>query len=119
MERKEGLMTAPSTNIRLVDTSQPTKTQSVSAILKRCSTSLVADWLTLAKQCAELNHLHLSDEERTGHLPKLVEDLIVRLNKSERAPGDSHAIASPAAIAHGELRHKQGYSSAMLIDESR
>ena len=112
-------MTTPiSTNIRLADKSQP-KTESVSAILKRCSTSLVADWLTRTKQCGDLNHLHLSDEERTGHLPKLVEDLIVRLDKPAKPLKDNHAIASPAAIAHGELRHKQGYSSAMLIDESR
>ena len=114
-------MTIPiSTNIRLADNQlQPTKTERVSAILKRCSTSLIADWLTRAKQCAELNHLHLSDVERTGHLPRLIEDLIVRLDKPAKPLKDNHAIASPAAIAHGELRHKQGYSSAMLIDESR
>jgi hypothetical protein len=58
-------------------------------------------------------------EERTGHLPKLVEDLIVRLDKSERGITGDHAIASPAAVNHGKLRHKQGYSSPMLVDESR
>jgi hypothetical protein len=32
---------------------------------------------------------------------------------------DSDAIASPAAIEHGKLRRTQGYSSGMLIHESR
>jgi hypothetical protein len=88
----------------------------VSEILKRCTTSLIADWLARAKQ-SELNHL--SDAERTGHLPKLIEDLIVRLGKPKKPIKDNHAIASPAASAHGKLRHRQGYSLAMLIDESR
>jgi hypothetical protein len=107
-------------NIQLADgKSQPTSTESVAAILKRCMTSLVADWLTRTKESPELNHLHLSDEERTGHLPKLVEDLVVRLNKPETPIKDSDAIDSPAATSHGRLRHKQGYSAAMLIHESR
>ena len=53
----------------------------VGAILRRCIASVVEDWLARAKQSKELNHVPLSDEERTGHLPKLVEDLIVRLSK--------------------------------------
>jgi len=32
---------------------------------------------------------------------------------------DSDAIASPCAVEHGTLRRKQGYSSGMLIHESR
>ena len=51
------------------------------AILLRCSTGIVRAWLTRAKQSSELNHISLSDEERTGHLPKLVEDLALRLSK--------------------------------------
>ncbi|MHB8218072.1 MAG: hypothetical protein ACYDDS_18515 [Candidatus Sulfotelmatobacter sp.] len=71
------------------------------------------------KKTPQLNHLHLSDEERTGHLPKLVEDLIERLGRPKLPGKDSDAIASPAAVEHGKLRRKQGYSSGMLIRESR
>jgi DNA-binding NtrC family response regulator len=39
--------------------------ESVGAILQRCANSIVGDWLTRAKQSRELNHLLLSDEERT------------------------------------------------------
>ncbi len=92
---------------------------SVAAILAERKTSLIADWLTRTKKTPELNHLRLSDEERTGHLPKLVEDLIERLGRPKLPDKDSDAIASPAAIEHGKLRRKQGYSSGMLIHESR
>ncbi len=91
----------------------------VAAVLTDCKTSLIADWLTRAKEARELNHLRLSDEERTGHLPKLVEDLIERLGRPKLPVKDSDAIASPAAIEHGKLRRTQGYSSGMLIHESR
>jgi DNA-binding response OmpR family regulator len=90
----------------------------VGAILQRCITGIVEDWLVRAKQSRELNHLPLNDSERTGHLPKLVEDLVVRLSKPSSAK-DSDAISSDAAIAHGKLRYLQGYTPAMLVHESR
>jgi len=99
--------------------SQPTSIESVAAILTRCKAPLIADWLARTKKTPQLNHLHLSDEERTGHLPKLVEDLIERLGRPKLPVKDSDAIASPAAIEHGKLRRTQGYSSGMLIHESR
>jgi DNA-binding response OmpR family regulator len=91
----------------------------VAAILQRCMLGVMEDWLARVKQSKELNHLPLSNEERTGHLPKLVEDLIVRLRKSSATTKDSDAIFSTAAVAHGKLRYLQGYSPAMLVHESR
>src|ERR1700675_3578542 len=83
----------------------------VGVILQRCITGIVEDWLVRAQQSRELNHLPLNDSERTGHLPKLVEDLVVRLSKPSSTE-DSDAISSDAAIAHGKLRYLQGYTPA-------
>ncbi len=91
----------------------------VGTILQRCIASVVEDWSSRAKQSRELNHILLSDDERTGHLPKLVEDLIVRLSKPSSTAKDSDAVFSAAAVAHGKLRHTQGYTPAMLVHESR
>jgi DNA-binding response OmpR family regulator len=91
----------------------------VGTILRRCIASVVEDWLARAKQSKELSHLRLSDDERTGHLPKLVEDLIARLSKPSATTKDSDAVFSDAAIAHGKLRYRQGYTPAMLVHESR
>jgi DNA-binding response OmpR family regulator len=91
----------------------------VGAILQRCIAGIVEDWLVRVKQARELNHLPLNDSERTGHLPKLVEDLVVRLRKPSATTKDSDAVSSDAAIAHGKLRYLQGYTPAMLVHESR
>jgi hypothetical protein len=93
--------------------------QSVITILGRCSESVVTNWLARAKRTPELNHLVLKDEERTGHLPKLIGDLVHRLNRPVTgSPQDSDAIFSTAAVLHGELRYGQGYSPEMLVHES-
>jgi hypothetical protein len=63
----------------------------------------------------ELTNIPLSYEERTGHLPHLLRDVIIRLRlgKSERAP------TTTSAHDHGKVRSDQGYSVPMLIEESR
>jgi YesN/AraC family two-component response regulator len=91
----------------------------VGAILERCISTVVEDWLERVKRSSLVNHLLLSNEERTGHLPKLVEDLIVRLSKPSATTKDSDAVFSAAAVAHGALRFSQGYSPAMMVHESR
>jgi hypothetical protein len=101
------------------DKSQLTGIESVAAILTRCKASLIADWLTRTKSTPELNHLHLSDEQRTGHLPKLLSDIVARLGETKLPSKDSDAVDSPAAVEHGKLRQMQGYNSGMLIHESR
>jgi hypothetical protein len=53
-----------------------------------------------------------------AHIPRLVEDLALRLSKSSAAIKDSDAI-SAAAVAHGKLRYLQGYTLDMLVEESR
>jgi DNA-binding response OmpR family regulator len=91
----------------------------VGVILQRCLTSIVEDWLVRAKQSNELSGLALSDEERTGHLSKLVEDLAFRLSQGSAITEKSDANDSPSAAAHGRLRYLQGYTPAMLVHESR
>jgi DNA-binding response OmpR family regulator len=93
--------------------------ESVGAILLRCSISIVEAWLARAKRSSELNLITLSDQERTGHLPRLVEDLALRLSRPAATDKDSDAVFSAAAVAHGKLRFQQGYSPAMLVHESR
>jgi DNA-binding response OmpR family regulator len=94
--------------------------EKVSEILHRCSDTVVRDWLARVKEARELNHLPLSESDRTGHLPKLIEDLVLRLNRPiTGSPQDSDAICSAAAVLHGELRFAQGYTPEMLVHESR
>jgi ActR/RegA family two-component response regulator len=89
----------------------------VSAILHRCSDLVVKDWLAQVKETPALNHLALGDADRTGHLPRLIADLVSRLNRP--ATGSYDSIYSLAADLHGELRCAQGYTPEMLVHESR
>jgi hypothetical protein len=91
----------------------------VGVILRRCAAGIVEGWLARAKQSSDLNVVPLSDEQRAVHVARMVEDLALRLSKSSPAMKDSDVLFSAAAVAHGKLRHLQGYTPAMLVDESR
>ena len=99
--------------------SAPTPKERGAGILRRCTLDIVADWLEKVKKSKELNCVSLSDEERTGYLPKLIEDLILRLGASHIPGDESESICSAAAVAHGKMRKAQGYTSAMLVHDSR
>jgi DNA-binding response OmpR family regulator len=97
----------------------PTPKERVAGILQRCTGEIVEGWLAKVKKNKELDRVALSDEERKGYLPKLIEDLILRL-RAPNIPGeDSDSICSTAAVAHGQMRKLQGYTPAMLVHDSR
>ncbi len=62
-----------------------------------------------------MSAVSLSRQERSGHLPLLLADLVRRLRLAPNAelPG------STAAREHGIMRRKQGYTVAMAVEESR
>ena len=90
-------------------------TQSVASILEQDLEVTIQDWLALVERDEELTCIPLSFEERTGHLPNLIADLIYRL----RLPPSDKADISIPARQHGELRRQQGYTAAMVVEESR
>jgi DNA-binding response OmpR family regulator len=97
----------------------PTPKEKVAGILQRCTSLIIEDWLTRVKENKDLSRVALSDQERTGYLPKLLDDLIVRLRSPHITIQEGGFISSPAAVAHGKLRRSQGYTSAMLVQDSR
>jgi CheY-like chemotaxis protein len=94
---------------------RPLPTVSVASILEQDLDSTIHDWLDLVEQDEELTCIPLTFEDRTGHLPNLLADLIHRL----RTPPVAKADFSLAARQHGDLRRKQGYSASMVVEESR
>jgi hypothetical protein len=97
----------------------PTPKERVAEILQRSQGYIVEDWLARVKQNTDLSRIVLSDQERTGYLPKILDDLIVRLRSPHITMQQGGFIGSPAAVAHGKLRRSQGYTSAMLVQDSR
>jgi CheY-like chemotaxis protein len=90
-------------------------TESVATILEHDLDATIQDWMVLVEHDEELTCIPLSFEDRTGHLPNLIADLVNRL----RLPPAAKASLSIAAREHGDLRRKQGYTAAMVVEESR
>ena len=93
----------------------PAAVESVADILERELQSVITDWLFRVEQEPDLTCIPLSYEDRTGHLPHLLHDVIARL----RLDAKTKAPISKAAAEHGDLRRKQGYTVAMAVEESR
>jgi hypothetical protein len=89
--------------------------ESVADILERELQSVIVDWLARVDEEPDLMRIPLTFEERTGHLPHLLHDVIARL----RLDAGTKAPISKAAADHGDLRRKQGYTVAMAVEESR
>jgi DNA-binding response OmpR family regulator len=88
----------------------------VATILERDALTTISDWLGRVEREHELTYVPLSREARTGHLPKLIEELVHRL-RVPRELGTKRV--SEAAVAHGKIRQTQGYSVSMIVEESR
>jgi CheY-like chemotaxis protein len=89
--------------------------ESVATILEHDLDVTIQGWMELVEHDEELTCIPLSFEDRTGHLPNLIADLVNRL----RLPLTTTAQISIAAREHGTLRRKQGYTAMMLVEESR
>ena len=89
--------------------------ESVADILERELKPLIKSWLARVDAEPDLMSIPLSFEDRTGHLPQLMKDVITRL----RLDAGTKAAISTAAAFHGDLRRKQGYTVAMVVEESR
>jgi hypothetical protein len=89
--------------------------ESVADILERELDAVIHDWMRLVEKQEDLMSIALSYEDRTGHLPALLREVIVRL----RLEAGTKAPISVAASHHGDLRRKQGYTVAMVVEESR
>lgn len=94
---------------------RPGTTESVADILEREHDALIHDWMQLVEKQDDLMAITLGYEDRTGHLPALLREVIARL----RLDAGTKAPISVAASHHGDLRRKQGYTVAMVVEESR
>jgi CheY-like chemotaxis protein len=93
------------------------KVESVATILARAAPSCIEDWLLLVNLESELSLVSLTREQRCGHLPQMFTDLVARLRAE--LPFGSKGLLSASAASHGLIRRRQGYSAAMMVEESR
>ena len=90
---------------------------SVATILGDETQPTIKDWLARVNSERHILTVVMDDERRCAHLPQLFLDLVSRLRNP--LPLGSRALVSPAAAEHGLLRREQGYTAAMMVEESR
>jgi DNA-binding response OmpR family regulator len=95
----------------------PRAVESVATILERETDRTISDWLARVELEPDVIPIHLDDHTRSAHLPQLFRDMIWRLRHP--LPLGTHGLVSKAATLHGLIRRQQGYTAAMLVEESR
>ena len=89
----------------------------VATILERTTGSIIQQWFARVQTEEKLMSIPLSFEQRCSHLPMVFSDLVFRL-RSQRPIGTKE-LRSTTAARHGANRFRQGYTAAMLVEESR
>ena len=89
----------------------------VAQILERSAPATIQDWLNRVELEPHIVTVPLDRETRSAYLPQLFHDLVSRLRNP--LPLGTRALVSPSAAKHGLQRRQQGYSAAMLVEESR
>jgi len=83
-------------------------------IIKREQEYITKTWLSLSKEEAVLSKFKLSDTEREGHVPGLLDVAARILTGGQVASSDTLVAAK-----HGETRLRQGYSAIWLVREAK
>lgn len=95
----------------------PRRVETVATILERSASDTIKEWFKNVQHEELLLAVPLSEKLRCEHLPQLFRDLVQRLRSFK--PLGCKELVSVSAANHGMTRRKQGYSAAMMVEESR
>jgi len=90
---------------------------SVATVLDQETESIIKEWLGRIRAGDNLPAIELDDKTRSSHLPQFFKELVNRLRYP--VPMGTRRIPSKSALEHGMTRRKQGYTPAMLVEDSR
>ena len=111
------LIDAIRNRIKLGSPAPPPPIENLAAILDSETQATIKHWLGLVEADHHVVNVRLSEQDRSAHLPQLFRDLVSRLRNP--LPLGTRALVSTAAAKHGFLRRHQGYTAAMMVEESR
>ena len=115
--RPDSLVAIIRERLRVGANAGPLPVESVSDIVERCTQSTIEEWLCLVGDESAVISVPLDDDARCAHLPQLFRELVARLRTPVKL--GTRAPVSAAAAEHGLRRRQQGYTAAMLVEESR
>jgi DNA-binding response OmpR family regulator len=126
LSQTDGILVKPLAVETLVETIRdwikrgPTATtplRQLSDLVEYETVATIAAWLQRVDSEPEVITVKMSAAERCEHLPHLFHDLVFRLRFP--LPLGTRALVSAAAARHGTRRRQQGYTAAMMVEESR
>jgi DNA-binding response OmpR family regulator len=126
LSQTDGILVKPLAVETLVDTIRdwikrgPTATtplRQLSDLVEYETVATIASWLQRVDAEPRVISVKMSASERCEHLPQLFHDLVFRLRFP--LPLGTRALVSDAAALHGARRRQQGYTAAMMVEESR
>ncbi len=94
-----------------------TPLRQLAEIVDHEAAATIASWLARVDAEPEVIAVKLTAADRCEHLPQLFHDLVFRLRFP--LPLGTRALVSVAAALHGTRRRQQGYTAAMMVEESR
>jgi hypothetical protein len=104
--------------LRLSDDSRDSGAfESVATILERTAPACIEEWFNEVQLDSNLLLPPLTRAQRCAHLTHVFSDLVARLRAD--LPLGAKSALSASAAAHGLTRRQQGYSAAMMVEESR
>jgi CheY-like chemotaxis protein len=95
----------------------PSPKESVATILDHDIAITIQRWLSRVEDVPELAAVPLAAKERTEYLPAIMRSITARLRSVRTV--DLVDCACLSAVAHGEIRCRQGYTAPMIVQESR
>jgi ActR/RegA family two-component response regulator len=91
--------------------------ESVASILDRDTAITIQRWLSRVEEVPELTSIPLAANDRTAYLPQLVKNITARLHGDRAVAVIDFPCA--AAVTHGQVRYRQGYTAPLIVQESR
>lgn len=88
----------------------------VSGLVRKLKHTICEQWLRDVLANPEIAAIPLSNQERSDHIPELLDELIGRMDDNRDRLS---AKAQDAARKHGQVRHQQGYTIPQILFETR
>lgn len=88
----------------------------ISDLVRNRRTAICDQWLSEILLDPELAAMPLTPEERTDHLPELLDEVIGRMEEQRDTLSSK---AAEAARKHGKARYQQGYTIPQILFETR
>ena len=93
----------------------PVLTERLNQVIAKHREDIIESWYNAVEKHPEMSNIPLPREERIDDLPQVLDGLVRPINDREKVEAKQRS----AAYKHGDKRRQQGYTTEMLLEETR